>query len=125
MSADLRRHYKTGRIAYSLRTKSIRDARVRAMSDAAKLDRNWHSLCISSKDLPGRHLLAGAGMSKTHKMIPLFSNQEFLAAQVKAGKMWDSLSAVAVEGSEWLIYCFIMKRSLLLTKTTHRQKHLS
>ena len=34
---DLRRHYRTGRIAYSLRTKSIRDARVRAMSDAAKL----------------------------------------------------------------------------------------
>ena len=30
--ADLRRHYRTGRIAYSLRTKSIRDARVRAMS---------------------------------------------------------------------------------------------
>jgi hypothetical protein len=38
--ADLRRHYRTGRIAYSLRTKSIRDARVRAMSDAAKLDRH-------------------------------------------------------------------------------------
>ena len=36
--ADLRRHYRTGRIAYSLRTKSIRDAHVRAMSDAAKLD---------------------------------------------------------------------------------------
>ena len=40
--ADLRRHYRTSRIAYSLRTKSIRDARVRAMSDAAKLDRHWH-----------------------------------------------------------------------------------
>ena len=34
---DLRKHYKTHRIVYSLRTKSIRDARVRAMSDAAKL----------------------------------------------------------------------------------------
>ena len=56
--ADLRRHYRTGRIAYSLRTKSIRDARVRAMSDAAKLDRHWHILRISSDDLPGKHLLA-------------------------------------------------------------------
>ena len=36
--ADLRRHYRTGRIAYSLRTKSIRDAHVRAMNDAVKLD---------------------------------------------------------------------------------------
>ena len=54
---DLRRYYRTGRIAYSLRTKSIRDARVRAMSDAAKLDRHWHILRISSDDLPGKHLL--------------------------------------------------------------------
>ena len=58
--ADLRLHYKTGRITYSLRTKSIRDARVRAMSDAAKLDRHWHILRISSDDLPGKHLLADA-----------------------------------------------------------------
>ena len=58
--ADLRRHYRTGRIAYSLRTKSIRDARVRAMSDAAKLDRHWHILRISSDDLPGKHLLIDA-----------------------------------------------------------------
>ena len=55
--ADLRRHYRTGRIAYSLRTKSVRDARVRAMSDAAKLDRHWHILRISCDDLPGKHLL--------------------------------------------------------------------
>ena len=58
--ADLHRHYRTSRIAYSLRTKSIRDARVRAMSDAAKLDRHWHILRISSDDLPGKHLLADA-----------------------------------------------------------------
>ena len=58
--ADLWRHYWTGRIAYSLRTKSIRDARVRAMSDAAKLDRHWHILRISSDDLPGKHLLTDA-----------------------------------------------------------------
>ena len=37
--ADLRRHYRTNRIAYSLRTKSVRDARVRAMSDAANLNK--------------------------------------------------------------------------------------
>ena len=58
--ADLRRHYRTGRIAYSLRTKSIRDARVRAMNDASKLDRHWHILRISSEDLPGKHLLVDA-----------------------------------------------------------------
>ena len=61
--ADLRRHYRTARIAYSLRTKSIRDARARAISDAAKLDRHWHILRISSDDLPGKHLLIGAGQA--------------------------------------------------------------
>ena len=30
------------------------------MSDAAKLDRHWHILRISSDDLPGKHLLADA-----------------------------------------------------------------
>ena len=55
--ADLRRHYKTSRIAYSLRTRSLRDARIRAMSDAAKLDPYWHILRISSEELPGKHLL--------------------------------------------------------------------
>ncbi len=55
--ADLRRHYRTDRIAYSLRTKSIRDARVRAMSDAAKLDRHWHIMRMSSDVVPGKHLL--------------------------------------------------------------------
>ena len=58
--ADLRRHYRTGRIAYSLRTKSLRDARLRPMSDASKLDRHWHILRISSEDLPGKHLLVDA-----------------------------------------------------------------
>jgi hypothetical protein len=57
---NLRRHYRTGRIVYSLRVKSVRDARVRAMSDAAKLDRHWHILRISSDDLPGKNFLTDA-----------------------------------------------------------------
>ena len=60
MPADLRRHYRTGRIAYSSRTKSIRNARVRAMSDAAKLDWHWHIMRMSSDDVPGKHLLEEA-----------------------------------------------------------------
>ena len=40
--ADLSRHYRTGRIAYSLGTRSVRDARMQAMSDASKLDQQWH-----------------------------------------------------------------------------------
>ena len=60
---DLRRHYKTGRIAYSLRTRSLRQARMRALSDAAKLDRHWYMMRMSSDDLPGKHMLDEAGSS--------------------------------------------------------------
>ena len=36
--ADLRRHYRTGRIAYSLRTKSIRDARVQGNERCCQIE---------------------------------------------------------------------------------------
>ena len=58
--ADLRWHYRTTWITYSLSTKTIRDARVSAMSDAAKLDRHWHIMRMSSDDVPGKHLLEEA-----------------------------------------------------------------
>lgn len=40
-------------------------------------------------------MLADAtGMSKYHKIIPLFSNDDFLAAQARAGDLADSYAAV-------------------------------
>jgi len=66
--ADLRRYYRTGRIAYSLRTKSIRDARVRAMNDAAKLDRHWHILRISSDDLISGTTLVPLAIFSSHSL---------------------------------------------------------
>ena len=53
--ADLTRHYKTGRIAYSLRTRSVRDARIRAMNDAAKLDRHFVSRNCTPNQSPNYH----------------------------------------------------------------------
>ncbi len=40
------------------------------------------------------HLADATGMSKYHKIIPLFSNEDFLASQVKAGGLRDSYRAV-------------------------------
>ncbi|MCY6382164.1 GYD domain-containing protein [Hoeflea prorocentri] len=39
-------------------------------------------------------LADASGMSKYHKIIPLFSNDDFVAAQKRAGAMTDSYSAV-------------------------------
>ena len=35
----------------------MREARSRAMNDAAELDRHWHIVRISSDEVPGKHLL--------------------------------------------------------------------
>ena len=109
---DLRRHYRTGRIAYSLRTKSIRDARVRAMSDAAKLDRHWHILRISSNDLPGKHLLAGVGQVTANEQSA--NNHSFKAAvalymRLKGNDRPPTFEATVRRSCGYLVDCCGMK----------------
>ena len=110
--ADLRRHYRTGRIAYSLRTKSVRDARVRAMSDAAKLDRHWHILRISSDELPGKHLLANAVQDPIAE--PSSENHSFKAAvaiylRLKGNDRPPTFEAAVKRSCGYLIDCCGMK----------------
>ncbi len=40
------------------------------------------------------HLAEASGMAKYHKIIPLFSNEDFVGSQGKAGAMRDSYRAV-------------------------------
>ncbi|KAB7614400.1 GYD domain-containing protein [Amylibacter sp. SFDW26] len=40
------------------------------------------------------HLADATGMSKYHKIIPLISNDDFVASQSKAGELRDSYTAV-------------------------------
>jgi len=109
---DLRRHYRTGRIAYSMRTKSIRDARVRAMSDAAKLDRHWHILRISSDDLPGKHLLADAVQEpKAETSIDAHSFKAAVAVylRLKGNDRPPTFEATVRRSCGYLIDCCGMK----------------
>lgn len=43
------------------------------------------------------HLADATGMSKHHKIIPLFSNEEFVTSQERAGVLRDSYTAVKPE----------------------------
>ncbi|MCZ4353398.1 GYD domain-containing protein [Roseovarius aestuarii] len=43
------------------------------------------------------HLAEATGMSRYHKVIPLFSNEEFVASQIKAGQLRNSYTAVPAE----------------------------
>ncbi|MEM9395641.1 MAG: DUF6538 domain-containing protein [Pseudomonadota bacterium] len=54
---DLHGHYKSGRITFSLRTRSAIVAGSRAALAARRLDEHWYQLRIYDLDIPGRHLL--------------------------------------------------------------------
>jgi hypothetical protein len=41
------------------------------------------------------HLAEATGISKHHKIIPLFTTEEFVSSQQLAGKLRDSYSGVA------------------------------
>ncbi len=102
--ADLRRHYKTGRIAYSLRTRSLRQARMRAVSDAAKLDRHWYMMRMSSDDLPGKHMLDEAGSSSEVGGYKL-SDAVAVYLRLKGQNKPPAFEATVKRGCGYLIDC--------------------
>lgn len=64
---ELKHHYSSPRIAYSLRTKSPKVAEARARKAAEQLNEYWYLLRSRDADLPGHHMLrmgqAGVGSS--------------------------------------------------------------
>lgn len=54
---ELKRHYTSPRIAYSLRTKSPKIAETRAKRAADQLDEYWYHLRSRDAELPGKHML--------------------------------------------------------------------
>lgn len=110
--ADLRRHYKTGGISYSLRTRSVRDARLRAMSDAAKLDSHWHVLRISSGDLPGKHLLrdiAEEPVAESPDECPSLKDAVAVYLRLKGNDRPPTFEAALRRACGYLVDCCGMK----------------
>lgn len=54
---DLRAHYDTGRLSFSLRTRNAVQASARALAQSAKLDEFWSQLRMGKTTLPGQHRL--------------------------------------------------------------------
>ena len=55
--SDLINHYRSSRISYSLRTRSVRLASSRARVAADKLDDYWYHLRVQTSEIPALHLL--------------------------------------------------------------------
>lgn len=80
---DLRHHYTSPRISYSLRTRSASVAASRAIRAAQKLDEYWYHLRIGDSDLPGKHLLRMAGNGSLAPAAPIIPSVAVTAVTVK------------------------------------------
>ncbi|TDQ56371.1 DUF6538 domain-containing protein [Phaeovulum veldkampii] len=80
---DLRHHYTSPKISYSLRTRSVTVAASRAVRAAQKLDEYWYHLRISDSDLPGKHLLRMAGNGGFASSAPPMASTAAVTASVK------------------------------------------
>ena len=60
---DLKSHYTSPRIAFSLRTRSAKVAEARARKAADQLDDYWYHLRCQNVKLPGKHMLREQGLT--------------------------------------------------------------
>ena len=82
---ELKHHYSSPRIAYSLRTKSPRVAEARARKAAEQLDEYWYLLRSRDADLPGHHMLRmgqAVGGSSTAPQLTVTSSSVLLSEAV-------------------------------------------
>ncbi|MEP1207860.1 MAG: DUF6538 domain-containing protein [Rhizobiaceae bacterium] len=81
---DLQGHYKSQKIAFSLKTKSLRVAQARSAALSAKLDEDWFTLrWRSSTDPFSRFLIDGQAVAISNSSAPLLSEatQVYLKAK--------------------------------------------
>jgi integrase len=67
---ELKCHYKSSRIAFSLRTRSAKIAEARARKAADQLDEYWYHLRCQNAKLPGKHMLRGEGSASAQPADP-------------------------------------------------------
>lgn len=77
---DLKKHYSSPRIAYSLRTRAARVAEARARRAADQLDEYWYHLRAQDADLPGKHMLR---LQSEGRAVPGPMSQEVSTASVR------------------------------------------
>ena len=89
---ELKRHYTSPRIAYSLRTKSPRVAEARASKSADQLDEYWYHLRCQVTELPGKHVLRlkGATVPDGPEQQPAPSSSIKLSEAVSTAQRQES-----------------------------------
>lgn len=101
---DLKGHYKSPRIAISLRTKSKKVARARAISLAAKLDEDWLTLRWKNTSDPLQRFLHQREATIANDGISLSEAREVYVGAKQEGRS-STFSRAAERCTEYLIGC--------------------
>jgi hypothetical protein len=104
---DLRGHYKSHRVAFSLRTKSQNVARARSISLAAKLDEDWLTLRWKNSDKPFLrfHHVRHASDTGAVSSGVTFTDAKELYVKSKKGGRSSTFEQGASRCSDYLVGC--------------------
>lgn len=114
--SDLRPHYATDRITFSLRTRSAREAEARGLVHAIKLDEFWFKLRMNGGQVPGYHRLLNEE-ERTRKPSPTIIEAKELYLQLKGVGRPKTFHMGADRAVEYLIAASGNKALLAYTKS--------
>ena len=90
----------------------MREARSRAMNDAAKLDRHWHIMRISSDEVPGKHLLKLSDELDSNELVesgPTLSDAVAVYLRLKSANRSSTFESSVTRSCGYLVDCCGMK----------------
>jgi integrase len=114
--SDLRSHYATDRISFSLRTRSAREAEARGLVHAIKLDEFWFKLRMNGGQVPGYHWLLEEE-ERFRKPSPTIIQAKELYLRLKGGGRPKTFHMGADRAVEYLIAASGNKVLLAYTKS--------
>jgi integrase len=113
--SDLRSHYATDRISFSLRTKSAREAEARGVVHAAKLDEFWFKLRLNGGQVPGHHRLLN-DEERSRRPSPTITEAKELYLRLKGGGKPKTFHMGAERAVDYLIAATGNKPLLAFTR---------
>jgi len=120
--ADLRHHYNTDKVVYSLKTKSVRVATNRALAAAAQLDAYRFKLRVQNEDVPKQHFAVSdkprnGSTAPTVDLGPKMSEAVKLYIRLKGNNRPKTFAASAERACRYLIKAQGNKRLIHYTKS--------
>ena len=99
---DVSRHYKSRRINFSLRTKSVRAARQSVTAITAQLEGYWQHLRLRDAPVPGAHLLRTANDEQPNDGSLRFSEATDLYLRLKGQGKAETFHRAAARACRYL-----------------------